>query len=907
MLRHLSYRLRALLKTAPQAAWTTGARATITPRPPSPGRHNDTTRTMLNRLIVGLAEFSRRRALPVVLGGLLIAVFSAWFAATNLSVTTDTDRMFASSLPWRQQAAELNKDFPQFNNLLVAVIDAKEPEEADATAAGLAAALEKDHAHFNSVRRPDSSPFLKQEGLLFLDKAQLTDLMNRTIDAQPFLGQLVADPTARGLFGALSLLGMGVTKGDVDLTPYLPSLTAFHQTMADILAGHPHPLSWESLLGGGLTDLAGKYKFVLVQPRLDFGALQPGGQATTAMREVIAGLPFVKSGDARVRITGQVALADEEFATVVQGMVFGLIGSVLLITLWLFLAVRTWRLIVPILATLTLGLTLTLLFATLAVGTLNLVSVGFGILFVGIAVDFAIQFSVRYRERRFEYPDPAEAMRQNAVRTGDQILVAAVATSAGFLGFVPTAFSGVAELGLIAGAGMLIAFACTLGFLPAMITLCRPRGEEAVVGFSWMAPLDTAAARHRRPILAVFAALAVLALAVSPRLEFDSDPLHTKNPNTEAMRTLYDLLDNPLTNPYSISILSPNIAAAEAMKAKLVQLPTVSKVINLDSYVPDDQQAKLAIIADANSILAPTLLAHESAAPITPSEIRLAAKTALAQIDPAVAKLPKDHPLAAIDADLHQLENASDEVLLTANRELTQFLPEQLDNLRAGLDAKPVTIDSIPEEISRDWLLPDGRARTQVMSTPEARSSAGLQKFVAEVSAIAPDAGGTAVTIEATSDTIVSAFRSAAIIAVVAITLILFIALRRVLDVCLVLAPLLLSALLTLLIAVLLPLPLNFANIIALPLLLGVGVSFNIYFVMNWRAGRHAILGSATARAIIFSALTTGTAFGSLALSAHPGTASMGQLLLISLACTLLASLVFIPALLSSVHARTKR
>ena len=288
--------------------------------------------------------------------------------------------------------------------------------------------------------------------------------------------------------------------------------------MADALAGHPSPLSWQLLLGGGLNDLAGKYKFVLAQPQQNFGALQPGGEATDAMRAVIAGLPFVKAGDARVRITGQVALADEEFATVVEGMVAGLVGSVLLITLWLFLAVKTWRLIVPILATLSLGLTLTLLFATIAVGTLNLVSVGFGILFVGIAVDFAIQFSVRYRERRFEYPDPAEAMRQNASRVGVQILVAACATSAGFLGFVPTAFSGVAELGLIAGVGMLIAFACTLGFLPAMITLCRPRGEAVVVGFRRLAPLDAAVARHRRPILIVFVVLAAVAIALSPRL-----------------------------------------------------------------------------------------------------------------------------------------------------------------------------------------------------------------------------------------------------------------------------------------------------------------------------------------------------------------------------------------------------
>jgi uncharacterized protein len=861
----------------------------------------------LNHLLVSLVENSRRHALIVLLAGLALAAFSAIYAASHLSVTTDTDVMFAPNLPWRQRAAEFSKDFPQFRDLLVAVIDAREPEEAETTAAALADALAADHVHFNSVRRPDASPFLRKEGLLFLDTKALTDLMDHTVDAQPFLGQLVADPTARGLFSALSLLGMGASKGDVDLSPYLGSLEAFHQSMADVLSGHPRPLSWQSLLGGGLNDLAPKYKFVLVQPKLDYGALQPGGEATNAMRAVIAGLEFVKSGVARVRITGQVALADEEFATVVEGAVVGLVGSVVLITLWLFLAVKTWRLIAPILATLGLGLMLTLLFAAVAVGTLNLVSVGFGILFVGIAVDFAIQFSVRYRERRFEYPDPAEAMRQNGLRTGLQILVASVATSAGFLGFVPTDFSGVAELGLIAGIGMLIAFLCTMAFLPAVITLCRPPGEEAVVGFAWLAPFDPMMARHRRPILVVFIVLAALALAVSPRLEFDSDPLHTKNPDTEAMRTLYDLMDDPLTNPYSIDILAPSVADADALKPKLAKLPTVSKVIDVDSFVPDDQQTKLAIIADADSILAPTLVARAASAPIKPDEVRLAAKTAFAQIEPALAKLPKDHPLGAIAGDLRQLMAAADPVLLETNDMLTRFLPDQLDSLRTALTAAPVTLASIPPEVSRDWLLPDGRARVQVMSTPQVRSSQGLHEFVAQVTAVAPDAGGSAVTIEATSETIVGAFRSAAIIAVVAITVILFLALHRVLDVGLVLAPLILSALLTLLVTVLLRLPLNFANIIALPLLLGVGVSFNIYFVMNWRAGRHAVLGSATARAIIFSALTTGTAFGSLALSAHPGTASMGRLLLISLACTLAASLVFVPALLSSVHARTRR
>ena len=557
---------------------------------------------MLTRLLAGLVDASRRHATAVVLAGVLLAAFSAWFAADHLGVSTDTDQMFAENLPWRQREAEMNKDFPQFRDLLVAVVDARVPEEAEATAAALAKAAAADPAHFASVRRPDTSPYFEKEGLLFLEPKQLSELMDQTIDAQPFLGQLVADPSARGLFAALSLLGMGVTQGDADLGPYLGPITRFHEAMADSLAGHPRPLSWQTLLGAGLEALAGPYHFVLIQPRLDFGALEPGGAATRALRTMIADMEFVKSGSAHVRITGQVPLADEEFSTVAEGAVEGLIGSVVLITLWLFLALRSWRLIVPVLMTLVLGLMLTLLFATLAVGTLNLVSVGFGVLFVGIAVDFGIQFLVRYRDRRFVFADPAVAMRETTTRAGAQILIAALATSAGFLAFVPTDFSGVAELGLIAGVGMLIAFACTLVFLPAATTLLDPRAEQAEIGFRWGAPADAFLTARRWPVLAVFGCLAVLALVMVPRLRFDSDPLHTKNPNTEAMRTLHDLSDSPLTNPYTIDVLVPSVQAAGQTAERIRALPSVDSVIDVNSFVPEHQQENAGGDAQADDV-----------------------------------------------------------------------------------------------------------------------------------------------------------------------------------------------------------------------------------------------------------------------------------------------------------------
>ena len=856
---------------------------------------------IFQHVLVSIVGHVHRHARVVVCVSLLAAALSAVFAAGHLGISTNTNLMFPETLGWRRASIAFNRDFPQFSDLLVAVIDARNPEEAEATAATLSRALAADPVHFLQVRRPDADPFWSREGLLLLDVKTLSGLLDRVIDAQPFLGQLAADPSSRGLFGALALLGHGVELGQVDLKSIEPALAAFHTTMAAVLDGRAEPLSWMQLIDGGMADLGGPYRFVLARPRLDFAALRPGGAGQDAMREVVRTLPYVKSGDARVRITGAVALADDEFATVAQGVLSGLAVSVALIALWLYFAVRTWRLIVPILLTLGLGLLLTIAFAAAAVGTLNLVSVGFGILFVGIAVDFAIQFCVRFRDAGEQMAGLGNALAATAHQAGGQVAVAAAATAAGFLAFVPTEFRGVAELGLIAGVGMIIAFLCTIVFLPAAITLFAPRRDIVSAELRWGVAMDRGVRKWRRPLLAVFVSCAALGAMLTPHLAFDADPLHTKDPSTEAVRTLYDLMASPVTNPFTIEIMTEDAREAATVAGRMARLDLVERAISINSFVPDDQATKLALIGDAKSLLAPSLSVPDMAMPPSPKQIRQAAEETLEPIERALSKLPSGHILASIAQDLRRLRQASEPMLYQVDDMLTRFLPNELMQLTTALNAHAVTLDAIPPAIAVDWVLPDGRARVQVVPKRQASDSQGLFRFVEQVLAEAPNAGGPAVTIVATSATIVGAFRTAALTAVAGIALILLVSLRRPLDVGLVLAPLALSAMLTVLIAVLTPIPLNYANIIALPVLLGVGVSFNVYFVMNWRAGRVAVLGSATARAVLFSALTTGSAFGALALSAHPGTSSMGVLLLTSLGCTLVASLVFVPALLAAL------
>ena len=852
----------------------------------------------LGRLV---AYCARHAVLIVCLAALLGggAFLATW---TRLGVSTNTNELFSASLPWEQRSAQVSRAFPQDKDVLVAVVGADIPEEAQETARALTQALSKQPALFRTVRMPSDNPYLQHNALLFLSPPKLEALLNATIAAQPFLGQLAADPSARGLFQSLGLIGEGLAKGQANLSAFAAPLRGFAANLTQAANGHPTPLSWERLLAGSLVDQGGQYQFVIAQPRLDYRSFEPGGAATAAMKRAIAALPDVKSGEAQIHITGSVALDDQEFATVAQGAVRELLGSLALITLWLLLAVRSWRILVPIVIVLLFGLLVTTGFAAIAVGTLNLVSVAFAVLFIGIAVDFNIQFSVRFRAQRDSHGAALsihDALAATGRETGQQILIAALATSAGFLAFTPTDFKGVSQLGLIAGGGMLMAFVGSMTLLPALLRLFCFRSPVREEGVAWARPADVALRRYRRPVIAVFAVLGLLGVVLLPWLNFDGDPLHTKSPNSPAVRALHLLVADPNTSPYSAEMLLPNLQQADALATRLRKLPLVHDAMTLDSFVPSDQAKKLPMIQDAASILLPTLFPFETAPPPDAAAIRAAALHTVAQLLPVLGKLPANDPLRAITHALQRLSTQPDAALMAANQALVRFLPMQFDQLRSVLQvSKPVSVHDIPPAIARDWILPDGQAHVVAHIKGGLSDTRTLRQFLAQVQSVYPDATGTVSIIVESARTIVRAFEIAAVSALAMITLILMVMLRRPRDVALVLAPLLLSGMLTVVLCVLLPQPLNFANIIALPLLLGVGVSFNIYFVMNWRAGLRGPLRSPTAKAILFSALTTGTAFGSLALSHHPGTASMGRLLLMSLGCTLLATLVLEPALL---------
>jgi len=852
------------------------------------------------KIIIAIVAAARRHAAVFIIGFLVLAGLGMRYTASHLSIDTDTEHLFAASLPWRQAEIQEDRNFPQFSDVTVAVVRAATPEEAQETAVALNAALNADKANFRGATYESGDAFYTSEGLLLLPPDGLAEKLSKIVAAQPFLGQL-ADPSARGLFTGLGLIAQGVQSG-TDISAYNAAITGVEHNLQAAAEGHPQPLSWQSLL----LDNPGVAEFVIAHPVLNQGSLQPGGVATAALVRIAHGLPDVRAGRATVDYTGQIPLSDEQFASLTHGLVLGGIISVLLIALWLFLALRSWRLIVPILLTLLLGLILTISFAAVTVKVMNLISVAFAILFVGLAVDFAIQYCVRLRDVRHQMPELGAALVETGRQAGGQIALAATATASGFLAFAPTPFIGVAELGEIAGAGMFIAFLCTISFLPALLVVFRPHAETIPVLLPGGVAGDEWLRRHRRAVLAGFGVLALAGVFAAAHINFDANPLDTKDPNTESMKTIRSLLADPATNPFYADALVPDLDAARALSAKLSRLPEVSEVLSGATFVPEQQDAKLAMLAQARELLAPTLqaAANPPSAAVSAADIRAAMAKTHDAILQAQAQLPKDSPLLGIATALSQLQGQSDAQVLAMNAGITRFLPQALGQLATSLNATAITRENLPAAVAQNWFLPSGQVRVEALPTAEAQSTKGLREFSQAVLKVAPNAGGPAISTIATAGTILNAFREAAILAFVAIAVILLAVFRTLRESLLVLATLALSALLTALFAWAAGMSINYANIIALPLLLGVGVSFNVYFVMNFRAGMRRFLGSATAHAVLFSALTTGTAFGTLAASADRGTASMGELLFLSLGAVLIATFAFLPALLYVVDAR---
>ncbi len=854
---------------------------------------------MLTSVVVSIVRTCTRFATLTLLIGLVLAIGAGFYTARHFSINTDINTLISEKLDWRQRDQQFDRAFDR-DSMILGVVEAPTPELTRTAAGALFDRLKGDTKHFRSMQPLGWGDFFDKNGLLFLPTEEVGSTTSQFESAAPLIEIMAGDPSIRGLTGALETGLAGVKRGQVKLDNTAQPFNMIAQTVEDILKTGNANFSWRELTSDTpLTD-SDRRAFIEFKPILDYNALEPGKDATDAIRAAAAELDFPGKYQARVRLTGPVPIANEEYSTVQEGAIFNGIGTVIVVLFILWLALRSAKIILAVFINLFIGLSITTVVGLAMVGSLNLLSVAFAVLFVGLGVDFGIQFSVRYRSERFKNDDLREALQEAARRAAVPLSLAAMATAAGFLCFMPTDYRGISELGQIAGVGMLFAFFSSITVLPALLKLLNPPGEKEPVGYSFLAPVDHFLERHRVPIVAGTLVVALAGLPLLYFMRFDFNPMHLRNPNAESIATYLDLRKDPNTGASAIDVLTHSDADARQIKARLEKLPEVLRVMSLDSFVPEDQGAKLKLIAQAAKALNPALNPDSIDPPPSDQENVDALKSSAEALRRTAGEEKGPGAIASrrlADA-LEKLAAANQETRNKAQAIFVTPMNVVFDQMRSALQAQPISLNTLPPELVAAWKSKDGLMRVEALPRGDPNDNENLRKFASAVLAAEPTAIGGPVSILKSGDTVVNAFIHAGVYALVVISLLLWITLRRITDVLMTLVPLLVAGAVTMEICVLIGLPLNFANIVALPLLLGIGVAFKIYYVTAWRSGRTNLLQTSLTRAIFFSALTTATAFGSLWLSSHPGTSSMGKLLALSLVTTLAAVLLFQPALM---------
>jgi uncharacterized protein len=854
---------------------------------------------VLTNIVVSTVKTCTRFAPFVLILALVLAVASGFYAARHFAINTDINTLISPDLDWRQRDQQFEQAFDR-EKLILAVVEAPTPELTAAAAQALAEKLKTDTKNFESVQPLGSGEFFARNGLLFLPTEEVARTTGQLEAAAPLIEIMAGDPSIRGLTGALETGLAGVKRGQVKLDNAVRPFDYISETVENVLAKRDATFSWRELVSDKpLTD-ADKRAFIEIKPIIDYQALEPGKDATDAIRQAAVDLKFAEDFHARVRLTGPIPIANEEYATVQEGAIVNGIGTIVIVLVILWLALHSAKIIFAVFANLFIGLAITTAVGLWMVGSLNLLSIAFAVLFIGLGVDFGIQFSVRYRSERFKNDNLKEALAEAARRSAVPLSLAAMATAAGFLCFLPTDYKGIAELGKIAGAGMLVAFISSITVLPALLTLLNPPGEDEPVGYAFLAPVDDFLERRRVPIIVGTLLVAIAGLPLLYFMHFDFNPINLRNPKAESIATFLDLRKDPNTGANAINVLTHSEADAKKIEAKLEKLPEVASVRSLDSFVPSDQPAKLKLIEKAAKVLMPVLNPDSVDPAPSDQENVESLKSSVDSLrrNGGDGKGPGAVASRRLADALQKLADADQATREKAQSVFVAPLKLTLDGLKALLQAQPVTLNNLPPELVQSWRAKDGLIRVEVLPKGDPNDNDNLRRFADAVLAAEPTAIGGPVSILKSGDTIVRAFIHAGLWSLVVISLLLWVTLRRFTDVLMTLVPLLVAGAVTLEICVLIGLPLNFANIVALPLLLGIGVAFKIYYVVAWRSGRTNLLQTSLTRAIFFSALTTATAFGSLWLSSHPGTASMGKLLALSLVTTLAAVLLFQPALM---------
>ena len=810
-----------------------------------------------------------------------VTLLLGWVAVTQFRINSELSHLIDQTSDWRVDFDRFGEEFPDLIKTAVIVVKGNSIGAVEEATQSVVARLEAMDTFFSHVAAPGSEPFFRDHALLYMDLDQFDDIVDRLAEAQPLISRVVDDA---GLSTVFELVGDAVeNETDAPLDTITKNLVA---TGRGVLQGEGGKVRWVDEF---FTNSDTRYQLIFVKPKSTFDTTLPDAQLMAGLREMRAELSLPNGVE--IFFTGEIPLQHEEIEAAISGITTAGWVALGLLLLVLIVGVRSGKIIAATFSMLGIGVLWTSAFAMLAVGEYNTLSIVFLVMFFGLGVDFALHFSLRFQEAvNTGDTSTVQALTLTTQSVGRAIALCSITTAVGFLGFWPTAYEGLADLGVISACGMVVACFLTFTYLPAFYGLVgQPRAHEMDLPTSegvvhWLL------ARKGWVLGSVAVGGTVAAIAAS-QASFDYSVLAIKDAKSESMVALRTLQQEGLSTDYRLVVVSDEPVVKRTIEA----LTVVKEVVVPTDLVPEQQEEKLLGIEDLQFMYWQLLEDNE----VQLSDER--EDVAQAALDLAEGLRRKNQSEFA--ELLHVLEQFSARRDVDWRAWQEAFLSDLISEvhwLRRALLVEEVGFDDLPSS-SRSRLIGETGLQLAVIKPAEKIVEVdALSRFINEVKELYPHVTGRPVVEWGVGRIVINAFQEALVYAFVGISLILLVTLRRLSMAMLILCPLVLAALCTFGLGVALNMPLNMANILVLPLIFGLGVDNGIHVVDRFMGEGDVdhLMHSSTPRAVLLSTMTTIGAFAALSISPHMGTASIGLLLTIAIGFLLVFTIFLLPVLL---------
>lgn len=868
-----------------------------------------------------LFSLAARHPWLVLLLALILSALSLWFTSQRMEFLTGRDDLMPKNTSFNRDYREFRAEFGSMDDIVV-VIESADAERAGVFGGRLHDALAKDKKHFSELFYPYALPFFRKNGLLFMPLEDIKELHQNLTLAAPVLKELSRSPSVQTLFtymtGTMERYSAG-EKGELSgILFMLDKLGAGFESFAGGQGGTPS-LEGFFMSSDSSFAKAGRQQVLTVLPVRTMEGFVPAGAAISVVRAEIAklkALPEFKG--VTVGLTGSPVLENEEMSTSQKDIALATVVSLILTVILLLIAFRGILNVCAAMVTLLVAISLSFGFATAAVGHLNILSMVFAIMLIGIGIEYGIQLVLRYQEELRLGKSELEAIRIGLNRNVWAIVMAAATVAAAFLTFIFTDFKGIAELGIIAAGGVAICVIVTFTVLPAMLVLLarhrKKRPAKNVKVESQKAKLSAVLFGHPKVVIAATAICCVASLYPLSKIGFDYNLMNLQAKGLESVTYAYKLMKSKENAGY-FAVVTAGSAAEAAQKSKVLEaLPTVDHVVSLNSMIPERQEEKLAELAAIRQELSgvnPTAYEEDLSLMELPTvfenfrnaTFKLKAKLAAEQRPEAkqVAGF-----LAILDKFFATLEKERDRNAVGMLQEfqggMFAELPRKIALLKQSLNAEPVTEGDIPPELYSRFVGKSGKYMLQVVPKGEIFDRKPLKSFLDEVRRVEPHATGEPVMVYESMTIMRDAYRLAFMYAFAAIVVILLIAFRSIKFTLIGLIPLVVGILFMIAGMWLFGISFNSANIIVMPLVLGIAVDSGIYIINRYRRedeSAGAVVTSSTGVGVLLNTLTIMASFGALMVAHHQGVFSIGVVMSLGMVACQIAFMITLPAVLT--------